>query len=88
MFCFQFHSDKNPKKFPDAKPLGSIEIGDLMILLSGEGANAGEYPLLDNVALNSIKRSRLKTIFLDGRDLKNMESAVNGGKFKGTTVFF
>jgi uridylate kinase len=80
--------DRNPKKFPDAKPLKKITIDDLISLLSGEGSNAGEYPLLDSVALSSLRRSHLKTLFLDGRNIKNIESALSGGPFKGTTVIF
>jgi uridylate kinase len=78
--------DKNPKKYPDAKPLDTIRIDELMSLLSGEGFNAGEYPLLDLTSLKVIKRAGLKTIVLDGKDLDNMAAAAEGRPFKGTTV--
>jgi uridylate kinase len=78
--------DKNPKNHPDAKPLDSIKIDDLMKILEGEGFNAGEYPLLDHVSLKIIKRSSIKTIVLNGRDIENMRAAAEGRPFKGTTV--
>jgi uridylate kinase len=80
--------DKNPSKYDGAKPLSTIEINDLIKLLSGEGSNAGEYPLLDHVALQIIKRAKLKSLILDGRDIHNMKNAVEGTNFKGTTVIF
>jgi uridylate kinase len=78
--------NKNPKKFPDARPLDNVRIDDLMALLSGEGFNAGEYPLLDPTALKVIKRSNLKTLVLSGKELDNMSAAAEGRPFKGTTV--
>ncbi|MBU0761650.1 MAG: UMP kinase [Candidatus Altiarchaeota archaeon] len=80
--------DKNPKKFSDAKPIGKININDLFTILKDEGVCAGEYPLLDHVALSIIRRSKIKTLFVDGRDIKNMADAVEGRRFKGTTVVY
>jgi uridylate kinase len=78
--------DKNPKKHADAKPLDTIKIDDLMGLLEGEGFNAGEYPLLDHVSLKVIKRSSIRTVVLNGRDIRNMKDAAEGRPFKGTSV--
>ncbi|MBD3389174.1 MAG: UMP kinase [Candidatus Altiarchaeales archaeon] len=78
--------DKNPWENDDAKPLEEISVDDLIVLLEGEGMNAGEYPLLDHVALKVIKRSSIRTLVLDGRDLGNMRSAIEGRPFKGTSV--
>ena len=80
--------DKNPAKYGDAAPLAEIGIDDLITLLGGEGVNAGQYPLLDPLALKIIKRSKIKTILLDGRDLKNMQAAVDGENFRGTRILF
>ncbi len=78
--------DRDPGKNPDAKPLAMVGIDELIRLLDGEGFNAGEYPLLDHVALKVIKRARLRTVILDGRDIANMEAAAQGRKFRGTVV--
>jgi uridylate kinase len=80
--------DRNPKDYEDAKPLKTVAIDELISLLSGEGVNAGEYPLLDHVALVIIKRSKIKSLILDGRDLENMKDAADGRAFNGTTVVF
>jgi uridylate kinase len=80
--------DKNPKKHKDAKPLTKIHIDALMALLKGEGVNAGEYPLLDHVALNIIQRSKIRTVFVNGRDLDNLRAAAEGKPFNGTTVVY
>ncbi len=78
--------DKNPKEHEDAKPLKKISVDGLMELLSGQGGKAGEYPLLDDIALKAIKRSGIRTVVLDGRDTENMRAAVEGKAFKGTVV--
>ncbi|MFH1402895.1 MAG: UMP kinase [Candidatus Altiarchaeota archaeon] len=78
--------DKNPKQFKDAKPLKTITITELTRLLDNEGVNAGEYPLLDPVALKIIRRSSIRTIILDGRDLDNIGMCIEGSGFSGTTV--
>ena len=78
--------DRNPKTHSDAKPLESVGIDDLIRLLDGEGFNAGEYPLLDPTSLKVIRRAKIRTIVLDGRDIDNMGAAAEGRPFKGTTV--
>jgi len=80
--------DKDPKKFKDAKSLRSINIDDLIKLLEGQSVAAGHYPLLDPSSLKLIKRSRLKTIVLNGRDLSNMRNALDGREYKGTVITF
>jgi uridylate kinase len=80
--------DKNPKKFKDAKPLKEIRIDDLIHLLGDGGVKAGEYPLFDPVALKIMKRSRIRTVILDGRDFDNINSFINGEKYRGTLVVY
>lgn len=80
--------DKNPSVFPDAKPLKQVSIDELTDILSTEGSKAGEYPLLDHVALSIIRRSCIRTLFVDGRDIDNMREAALGSDFNGTTVTF
>ncbi|MCX6694884.1 MAG: UMP kinase [Candidatus Altiarchaeota archaeon] len=80
--------DKDPRKFKDAKPLKSVRIDDLIRLLEGQSVAAGQYPLLDPTSLKLIKRSSIRTIVLDGRNLPNMADAISGKKFSGTEVTF
>jgi len=78
--------DANPKEDPSAKPLTRITATELEAILGTEGYNAGEYPLLDHVAIKTIKRAGITALMVNGRDIPNMEAAVTGGGFKGTTV--
>jgi len=78
--------DRNPKKHRNARPLRKISVGKIEKLLQSEGFNAGEYPLLDPTALKVIKRTKLKTIILDGRDLTNILAAAEGKPFNGTVI--
>jgi len=80
--------DKDPRRFNDAKPLNSIRIDDLIELLEDQSVAAGQYPLMDPTSLKLIKRSKLKTIILDGRNLENIKSAVSGRSYNGTAVTF
>jgi len=47
---------------------------------------AGSSTVVDLLASKIIKRSKIKTIVLDGRDGENMKSAVLGGDFKGSVI--
>lgn len=78
--------DKNPREHPDAKPLSTISIDELILLLDGVGFNAGEYPLLDPTALKVIKRSGIRSVVLDGRNVENMRAAAEGREFQGTQI--
>jgi uridylate kinase len=81
-----FVYDEDPKRNPNAKPLEKILASDLVKLVAGGSMKAGGYALVDLTAAKIIERSRIKTIFLNGRDLENMRAAVEGKTFKGTTV--
>ncbi len=80
--------DKNPKDYSDAKPLVKINIDDLTELLSGEGVRAGEYALLDPMALKLMKRSKIKSYMVDGRDLDNIKACIDGKEFTGTEITY
>ena len=80
--------DKNPKEHSDAKPYKEIPIKELMGILWNCSMEAGKYPLLDLTSARIIERSRIRTIILDGRDLKNLRNAIEGRPYKGTTVTF
>jgi len=78
--------DSDPKKNPDAKKLEEIKAAELVKLVSAETIKAGGYALIDFTAAKIIERSKIKTVFVDGRDIENMQAAVSGREFKGTTV--
>ena len=78
--------DKDPKKNPDAMPISQVTASRLFTILKEAGSKAGEYPLLDHVAISTIKRAGFKAHMVDGRDLDNMAAAALGKSFKGTLV--
>lgn len=75
----------DPRKNPDARKFRKVTIEELERILDSSGAKAGEYDLLDSVALKIIKRSKITTKIIDGRDPMNVLKAVEG-KDEGTTV--
>lgn len=78
--------DKDPHKNKDAKLYKKIRIEELIELIKSNPASAGEYELIDILAAKIIQRSKIKTIFLNGRDLDNLRNAIEGKKFVGTII--
>jgi len=78
--------DKDPKENNDAKRLEKLSIDDLTQIVSGLSQEAGNYRLFDMLAVKMLKRSGMKTIVLDGHDLKNLRNAIDGKKFTGTVI--
>lgn len=75
----------DPQKNPDAKKLDEISCTQLMRVLLRESMGAGEYELLDPVAVKLIERSRTPMRVIDGRKPENIEKAVRGEEI-GTLV--
>jgi len=79
--------DRDPKSSSDAKRLEAVTVDDLRRLVAAGGEEAGQYKLLDHVAINILARSRIHTVFLDGRDPENVLRAVRGERI-GTRVIY
>lgn len=79
--------DRDPKSSDQAKRLEAVNIEELRRLAAVGGEEAGQYKLLDHVAINILARSRVHTVFLDGRDPENVLRAVRGEKI-GTRVIY
>ena len=75
----------DPEKDAHAKKLDEVTIDELIRILSTQGMGAGEYALMDPLALRIIKRARIPTVILNGRDPSNLEKAF-AGKRVGTRV--
>ncbi len=78
--------DKDPKEFKGAKRLEKLSIDDVLKIVSGLSQDAGNYRLFDMLAVKMLKRSGMKTIVLEGHDLKNLQNAIDGKKFVGTVI--
>jgi len=74
---------KDPKIFKDAKKLDRISFDE--IEKYGIEGSPGAYGVLDKLAIEVIKRGKIKTFVIDGRDPKNLIRLLNGEKM-GTEI--
>ena len=75
----------DPKKDPDAKLLEKVTLSKLEEILSESPHVAGEYKLIDMLALKILRRSKIRTIVLNGNKPENLEKAIRGEKI-GTLI--
>jgi uridylate kinase len=75
----------DPRKDPKARKLDEVTPDELMEILSMEGFKAGEYDLMDPLALRIIKRSKVPVVIVDGHDPSNIKKALSG-KRVGTKI--
>jgi uridylate kinase len=80
-----FIYDKNPKKFKDAKPLDRISFDELFKIIGREWTPGANIPF-DPEAAKLAKKEKIKVIFLNGRNFKNLEKVFFVEKFKGTII--
>jgi uridylate kinase len=80
-----FIYDKNPKKFKDAKPLERISFDELFRIIGKKWTPGANVPF-DPEAAKLAKKEKIKVIFLNGRNFKNLEKVFLGKKFKGTII--
>lgn len=76
--------NKDPQKYSDAVKFEEITASDMMDLLSNKDIKAGTYEFLDHTAIGIIKRSKIKTVVVDGNDPENLLKAVY--EKMGTTI--
>ncbi len=77
--------DSDPRENPDAKKIGTMDTKRLLEIV-GETHSPGMAAAIDPVAARTVHESRIKTIVVDGRRLKNIEDAINGGEHGGTVI--
>lgn len=76
--------DKDPAKYPDAKPFSVITASELKSIL--EQSNLpGEYALIDSKALDIALRSAIQIQLLDYKDPHQIEAALQGSN-PGTII--
>ena len=78
--------DKDPKKYGDAKLYKKIHIDELLRMAGKGWRKAGENVIVDAIACRVIKKARIKSIVLNGSNLKQLENAIYGRQFKGTEI--
>ena len=75
----------DPQKDPNARKLDEVTPDHLTGILSMEGFKAGEYDLMDPLAIRIIKRSKIPAVIVDGRDPSNITKALSGKRI-GTRI--
>jgi len=78
--------DKDPNKHSDAKKLDEISIRQLIKEHGTGWESAGKNTVIDGPALEIISRAKIPTFVLNGKKLDELEKAITGQKFNGTTI--
>ncbi|HLD56960.1 MAG TPA: UMP kinase [archaeon] len=79
-----FVYDKDPRKFPEAKPLTKISWKSFRKLVGNKWSPSLNMPF-DPVASRMAEKLKLKVI-ITGPDLKNLENILQGRNFTGTII--
>lgn len=69
--------DRDPKK-PGARRLERLTYSELDEIVSSKDSYAGTYELFDKVAIEVVKRSSIRVVFIDGKNPKNIIRALKG----------
>ena len=69
--------NKDPNKYSDAKMYNEVKPSKMIDLMSTKDIKAGTYEFFDMTAIQIIKRSRIKTVILNGGDDNNIKTAIN-----------
>lgn len=75
----------DPKKDPDAKPIDTMNWEEFRNLV-GDSWKPGMNAPFDPIAARKAQELGVKVIVLDGRDFANVENALEGKAFVGTTI--
>ena len=78
--------DKDPHKYPDAKQIREISVQDLIQKYGTKWDSAGKNIAIDGPALAIIKRAKIPTSIVNGKRLDQLENALTGQPFSGTTI--
>ena len=78
--------DKDPKKFQDARQLKEVTIDHLIAQYGTTWGAAGKNIFMDEPALAIIKRAKIPTFVVNGKRLDQLEKAMLGKPFDGTTI--
>ena len=70
--------NKDPNKYSDAKMYNEVKPSKMIDLMSTKDIKAGTYEFLDMTAIQIIKRSKIKTVILNGGNANNIKTAING----------
>jgi uridylate kinase len=78
--------DRDPQKYKEAKRYERLSVEELVDMVKSHSLGAGKYELVDILAAKIVQRSKIKTIFLNGRNLENLVRVIEGKSFIGTVI--
>jgi len=78
--------DKDPNKYKDAKQLKEIHIDQLIKKYGTTWKAAGSNVVMDEPSYKIIKRAKIPTAIVNGKRLDQLEQALIGQPFDGTTI--
>lgn len=76
----------DPKKDPRAKMLKKMTFDELIKIVDKSEHEAGPNIVFDPLAAKIVKRSGIRTLVCDGRNLPVLMSAIDNKDFTGTTI--
>jgi uridylate kinase len=76
--------DKDPTRYDDASMFEEVTPSQMIDLLVKKELKAGTYEFFDLTAIQIIKRSRIKTVIVNGNDPRNLQKATQ--EKIGTTI--
>ncbi|OGS41620.1 MAG: hypothetical protein A3K67_00085 [Euryarchaeota archaeon RBG_16_62_10] len=76
----------DPKKDPEATRIPRMSHRQLVELVGSSPHGAGPTNVFDPVGARVLERSKISLAIVDGRDLANLRNAIEGKRFKGTSV--
>lgn len=77
--------DKDPRRYKDAKPFNKISWEKYRGMV-GDKWNPGEHAPFDPIAAKLASQVKTRVLYLDGKDIANVEKAMDGKPFEGTTI--
>ncbi len=77
--------DKDPKQFPDAKPIDKITWKDFRKIVGDEWIPGINAPF-DPVAAKKAEELGIKVVVLNGDNFENIQNFMDGKKFVGTVI--
>ncbi|MBC7074139.1 UMP kinase [Candidatus Parcubacteria bacterium] len=80
-----FVYDKDPRKFPNAKPIKKISFQELLKIIGKKWKAGGNFPF-DPKATILAKKEKIKIFLLNGRNFENLDNFLKGKDFLGTEI--
>lgn len=77
--------DKDPHKFGEAKPIEKLSWKKYRSMVGNKWV-PGKHAPFDPIASRLASELALKVIYLNGKDLENLEKAIDGKHFQGTVI--